>query len=293
MKYTILFADNIESDRQKWGAFLRESGYNVRLAATPRDARAELESSRIDLAIIDMRLEDDALASDFSGLELAIDKAFGHIPKIIFTGQKVPLDEQRKVWQIVGDEPPAVVAFVGKEEGPRVLLDEVRRAFEVWPRLNLLASKVSEQIKDDHRVIRSQAKWYFVASFVLSIAGFSLIILVIGIAFSGAMDDGLTMGVVGSAAGLILEALGYLFLRGAHLANQRMDLYHQELLQTYGVEFLLSVAERLPSARENACIEKMIYAVISSWYPRTTGETSVSLVPGDMNSEIKPGAGNP
>ena len=67
MKHTILFADNHSDTREYWGTFLRESGYIVRLASSPEEARTELESSRIDLAIIDMRLEKDNLKSDISG----------------------------------------------------------------------------------------------------------------------------------------------------------------------------------------------------------------------------------
>ncbi len=264
MGHTILFADNDLGDREKWGAFLEEAGLTVLLAATPQEARAALESNKIDLAVIDVRLENDKLESDISGLELAADHAFRHIPKIMFTSYRIPsYGDQRKVWEPIGGEPPAVVAFVGKEEGPQVLLQEIRHALETWPHLSLLASKVSEQIKADHLIIRSQAKQNYAASLVFSILGF--LIIVPGIVL--ASMNKLEVGIIGSATGLILEALGYLFFRQLELANRRMDMYHRELLQTYGVEFLLSVAARLPSDRENVSIEQTVYAVLNSWYP--------------------------
>ena len=266
MKYTVLFADNEDTAREKWGELLREAGYAVRLVATSQEARNKLAESRIDLAVIDMRLENDDLESDVSGLELATDRAFRHIPKIVLTAYQVPHKEQRDLWQTVGGEPPAVVAVVGKGEGPNALLDAIRYAFEAWPRLSMLASKVSEQIKADHDTIRSQARWSFVVSVIMSFLGF--IVIVTGLVLAG--TNKLAIGLAGSATGIVLEAVGFLFFRRSDLADRRMDTYHRELLQTYGVEFLLSVAERLPAEKENVCIKQTIRAVLDNWYPAGT-----------------------
>jgi hypothetical protein len=130
----------------------------------------------------------------------------------------------------------------------------------------MLASKVSEQIKADHDTIRSQARWNFVVSVIMSIFGF--IVIVASIVMAG--TNKLVIGVAGSATGIMLEAVGYLFVRRSDLASRRMDAYHRELLQTYGVEFLLSVAERLPAEMENVCIERAICAVLDNWYPAGT-----------------------
>jgi len=264
MKHTILFADNDEGARKKWGELLEGAGYDVLLAATSQEAREVLESNKINLAIIDVRLENDKLESDKSGLVLAADPAFHHIPKIMLTAYRTTsYSDQRKVWELIGGEPPAVVAFVGKEEGPQVLLQEIHNALEAWPRISLLASKVSKQIYDDHRVIRSQARQNYFISLAFSIFGFLTIVAGIILASLKTLE----IGIVGSASGLILEALGYLFFRQLERANRQMDVYHQELLQTYGVEFLLSIASRLPAKRENVCIERAVYAVLNSWYP--------------------------
>lgn len=163
---------------------------------------------------------------------------------------------------------PAVLAFVGKEEGPHVLLKEIMHALAIWPRLRLLSSKVSEQIKLDHVTIRKQAKENYRMSVAFSIVGF--LVIVAGIVLAAL--EKLEIAIVGSITGLILEALGYLFFRQLELANRRMDVYHQELLQTYGVEFILSIAAKLPSEQESGCIEKTVSSVLNSWYP--TGTTS-------------------
>jgi CheY-like chemotaxis protein len=268
MKYAILLVENCESDRKRWGSLLQEVGYVVHLAGTRQEAWDVLESSKINLAIIDMRLEDEESALDISGLELATDTALRHIPKIILTAHSISsYENQRKVWKPVGGEPPAVVAIVGKEEGPQVLLKEIRHALDTWPHLSLLASKVSDQIKADHSTIRLQAKDNYMLSLFFSIIGFAIIVVGLVLASISKIE----IGIVGSSTGLILEALGYLFFKQMENANRRMDLYHQELLQTYGVEFLLSITSRLPSEQESICIKRMIYSVLASWYPRGNG----------------------
>jgi CheY-like chemotaxis protein len=263
MKRTILFADNDPATREKWGQYLENEDYAVHLASTRQEACRELESGRIDLAVIDVRLEKDDDPNDRSGLELAAERIFRHIPKVILTGYTPrSFEDQRLVWEPVGGEPPAVIAFVGKAEGSEVLLGRIRNAFEVWPRLSLLSSKVSEQIKADHQTIRAQARWTLIISLVISLLGFGIIVTGILLAWQA----GLAIGIVGAAAGLILNAVGYLFFARLDLANGRMDVYHQELLQTYWLEFLLSITERLPADRENACIERAVQAALESWY---------------------------
>jgi CheY-like chemotaxis protein len=290
MEHTILLAENAESSRKRWEDFLKGAGYTVALASTPEEARSVLESRKVDLAVIDVRMENDMSEADISGLELAADPIFRPIPKIMLTGHRPPpYSDLRKVWEPIGGEPPAVVAFVGKEEGPQILLQEIHRALEIWPRLSLLASKVSDQIKADHLIIRTQAKQNYAVSLVFSIVGFLFISAGILLAFTQALE----IGIVSSASGLLLEALGYLFFRQLENANRRMDVYHQELLQTYGVEFLLSVAARLPADRENGCIERAVDSVLNSWYPsdnRTGARPAVeSSSMGEMESH--PGVG--
>lgn len=263
MKRSILLADNDSDARKEWGRLLENAGYKVHLASTVVEAQNVLRSTAIDLAVLDARLEDDNLETDRSGLKLATDPSLQHIPKIILTAFKMGYQAQRIVWKYVGGEPPAVMAFVGNEEGPQPLLQEIQDVLEIWPRLSVLSSRVSEQIKADHSTIRSQAKWNYATSAIISLFGFGVIIAGIALAWA----DRLAIGIVGSATGLTLEALGYLFFTRLDLANRRMDAYHQELLQTYGVEYLLSVAERLPAEQESLCTAQMVRAVVQNWYP--------------------------
>jgi hypothetical protein len=175
-----------------------------------------------------------------------------------------------------------VVAFVGKEEGPANLIQAVHQAFEIWPHLSRLASSVSERIDYDHSNIRSQARQNYRISMIMSILGFLIIVAGIILAsFVRLME----IGIVGTATGLILEAMGYLFFRQLENANRRMDIYHQQLLQTDGIEFLLAIAARLPAKRENACTEQIISAVLSSWYPAGMRPESFSVAQTNPNGK--------
>ena len=94
----------------------------------------------------------------------------------------------------------------------------------------------------------------------------------------------------GAAAGLILNAVGYLFFARLDLANGRMDVYHQELLQTYWLEFLLSITERLPADRENACIERAVQAALESWYPPRSPLGGDGVKAGAGQGSLRPSA---
>jgi CheY-like chemotaxis protein len=263
-----------------------DDGYLVTQANTRQEARDAMKNRKIDLAIMDMRLNDDRDENDYSGLELAAERPFRHIPKIILTAYSTTYEQQRKVWEIIGGEPPAVIAFVGKSEEPDTLLQEISRAFEIWPRLSHLASPVTDRINSDHDEVRKQARLNYWISTVLSIFGF--LIVVSGIVMAG-VGKSIEIGIVGTASGLILEALGYLFFRQLESSNRRMDISHQQLLQTYGVEFLLAIAGRLPAEQENSSVEQIINAVLNSWYPAGVKPETFSIVKTDSNGTKRDG----
>lgn len=283
---TILFVDNDANARKKHGKLLENAGFAVRLASNPAHARSQLKEGGIDLAVIDVRLADDDDESDVSGLELARDTAFSHIPKIILTGFPLGYDKQRSIWKLVDGEPPAVLAVVHKKEKPQALLNEISSALDVWPRLAALSSKVAHQIRADHYTVRSQARWHHCTSLVISLLGFLLIAAGIAFAYAGSLE----VGIVGAVTGLILQAVGYLFYTQLNLASHRMDLYHRELLQTYWLEILLSVVERLPADRRYACIEQVVDRAAAAWYP-AVGETDVRADNASSFSEARSSSG--
>lgn len=267
MRNVLLLADNDADFRETWGKVLSDAGYNVKLASSPHQAQNILREARVDLAILDLRLVDDKDDKDISGLEIATDKAFRHIPKIVLTAFSISYENLRKALGPSVDELPPAIAFVGKVEGPEALLGVIRHALETWPRLRMSTIRVSEQIRTDHGVARQQARLNYRVAFAISVLGFLVI-------FSGiclAWFDKLAIGIVGTASGIILEALGYLFFTRLDLANDRMDAYHRELLQTYWLELLLAASEQLPSEKQVVCTERAICAAIDAWFAPQPG----------------------
>ncbi len=68
---TILLADNNDVFRKTRGDFLQEEGYEVVMASSPAEAIELVAQGGIDLAILDVRLEEDDNELDFSGLDVA------------------------------------------------------------------------------------------------------------------------------------------------------------------------------------------------------------------------------
>lgn len=274
MRNVLLLADNEAEFRETWGKVLADARYDISPASNPEQARNLLREAGIDLAILDLRLVDDEDENDISGLKVATDKAFLHIPKIVLTAFPTSYENLREALGSTLDELPPAIAFVDKAEGPKALLEVARHALEIWPRLRMSTAKVSEQIKADHRVARQQARLNYAVAFAVSILGFLLI-------FSGiclVWFDKLTTGIVGTASGIILEALGYLFFTRLDLANDRMDIYHKELLQTYWLELLLAACEQLPSKRQVVYTERAIGAAIDSWLaPQPGAKTPLAV----------------
>jgi CheY-like chemotaxis protein len=261
VRNVLLLADNEAEARETWGKVLSDAGYDVRLASNPQQARNILRDTRVDLAILDLRLVDDDDDKDISGLEVAKERAFRYIPKVMLTAFPTSYKNLREALGPTVDELPPTMAFVDKAEGSKALLEVIRHALETWPRLRMSTIKVSEQIKADHKVARLQAGLNYAVAFAISVLGFLVIFTGICLAWF----DKLTIGIVGTASGIILEALGYLFFTRLDLANDRMDTYHRELLQTYWLELLLAACEQLPSERQVVSTERAIGAAIDSW----------------------------
>ena len=68
---TILVADNDEEALRRQEEALREEGFRVLTACNSSDVKRELQHEQIDVAILDVRLNDDDDESDTSGLDLA------------------------------------------------------------------------------------------------------------------------------------------------------------------------------------------------------------------------------
>ena len=131
----ILFADNAPAFLATQAELLVAAGYQVLSATTLAEARRLLETGRVHLAILDIRMVDDEDERDVSGLDLAKDPAYRAIPKIILTGYPTYTAVREALGPALDGLPPAV-AFVAKSEGPEAMIQAVKEAFEKHVRIN-------------------------------------------------------------------------------------------------------------------------------------------------------------
>jgi DNA-binding response OmpR family regulator len=135
IKATILFADNDPDFLQTRGEFLEQEDYRVIPAADPTEARRLLEQGRIDLAILDIRLQNDDDEKDTSGLTLAKAPLYRLVPKIILTNFPTYQAVREALGPALDGLPPAV-AFLGKREGPEAMIRAVEQAIEKYVCIN-------------------------------------------------------------------------------------------------------------------------------------------------------------
>lgn len=265
MKQVVLFADNHTETREVFEKALVGEGYKVRLASNLQQARSILMRGGLDLAVLDMRLEDDDDPTDISGLNLAVDIAFRHIPKIILTGYKPSPDDISKLQELSVDELPSAVTWVDKGKGPEKLLETIPKVISFWSRLQQvqnLAGKISKRLEDDQAITRQHADHSYHKAKTSSYVGYSLIVVGILLALFKIVE----ISIVVTIGGIVIEVLSYLFFQRLDVANERMDKYHRELLQTYWLELLLATCEPLPAKSQITTSEYIIKAATNSWF---------------------------
>jgi len=260
MKPVVLVADNNQEYLDGIVPTLEGAGFHVKTASNPQQARNALEEGRIDLAILDVRLDDDT-ETDASGLEIALDHDFIKIPKIMLSAYKSSVHTLVNVLGQAPERLPYAIDFVEKSRGSDDLVKAVRRALRLWPSIRTAAIDVSQQAKTDYDIVLKQANRNYNLALGVSIIGFSFISLGIVLAFF----SNLAIAIVGSASGIVIQVLSYLFFKRLDLSNLRMDSYHRELLETYWLELLLAASERLPLERRIACTEECISAASRRW----------------------------
>src|SRR5262249_43068214 len=121
----ILLADNDPASLRSWSRVLRTQGYEVTTAPNASKAKRLLDQNGFDLAVLDLRLETDTDATDDSGLRLA--ETYGDsLPVIILSGMLTADVARRALRRRVRSAP--AIDVVAKSEGPKVLLEAVRKA---------------------------------------------------------------------------------------------------------------------------------------------------------------------
>lgn len=124
-KPIILLAENDPVVLDAGKGFLEQHGYVVLTAINPTEARNILESVRLDLAILDIRLKDDADRRDISGLAVA-QEAGRFVPKIILTGHP-HIDTVKTALKKDDTGRSLAIEYLYKREGPQALLTVVQK----------------------------------------------------------------------------------------------------------------------------------------------------------------------
>ena len=135
MQKIILFLDNTSTFLETNSRILEAKNFTVIPASTIETARKLIVSRRIHLGIFDIRIEDEDDHKDTSGLELAKEKEFQYLPKIILTAYP-SYEYVRDALGTQADSEPAAINFIGKDEGVQKLLEAIETAFEKHVRIN-------------------------------------------------------------------------------------------------------------------------------------------------------------
>lgn len=121
----ILLAENNKGLRDTWGELLRSEGYEVVMAGSPSEAAEKLELNDIDLAILDVRLEDDSDERDMSGLDVAR-KVPSPIPVIIVTNHPTSEIVRASMRRSLNGHQLAA-EFICKREPEEIFLETVKK----------------------------------------------------------------------------------------------------------------------------------------------------------------------
>lgn len=289
-KETLLLADNFDEYLDTTRQQLTAAGYKVVCAKNSRQARNILRSKkRIDLAVLDLRLENDKDEHDISGLIIAKEIA-RLVPKVIvsnFPSNKVE-EEVGKLSAV--DGLPSVVRFVNKEDGFEALLNAIEEGLALKPYFQRALSRLTNQLDSYYTDARDDAKRFGWVALGASIIGIPFILYAVTLALQGRVEIALSTAV----AGMILEATGLLAFRRSDIANQRSDSYHSELLEIHQFEILLAACNALDVGKEQSNKEKVIAVATTFWLSKSDGERlSTDTSPGIFTGQTEGGAHDP
>jgi DNA-binding response OmpR family regulator len=128
VRKVILFMDNRESYLEPQARLLEAAGYSVLRARSVQQAESLLKSSRIHLAILDVRMEDENDDHDISGLVVAQAREYRPLAKIVLTAYP-SYQYVRSALSPDENGRPYAINFLDKDEGPEALLEAVKTAF--------------------------------------------------------------------------------------------------------------------------------------------------------------------
>jgi CheY-like chemotaxis protein len=262
----ILVADNDPVSQKKIGEILQKGGYLfLEFASNPEEARAILDANLADLAILDLRLTNDKIQGDISGLALA-KTTNPLVPKIIVTEFKNEPTRLKALGANV-EGLPATIAFLYKAELADRLLPAVALALEIkntWFRRT--QDEISQRLTGDYDHARQVAQWHTWISFLLAIIfALPVILYVFKLHGDDTKSGALAMAfiLVGS---LGAEITNYVFARKLEFLYQRVDRFHTELLQASKFDQLMALCEEIIDSTEREHFKaKVLDAALGRW----------------------------
>jgi len=268
----ILVADNDVDFGQQIGETLRGGKYRfIEFASNPEDAKSILDANLADVAILDLRLRDNLMESDISGLTLA-KNTNPLIPKIIVT--QYPTEPIRK--KALGANVkglPAAISFIAKEDLDAELLQAVALALELrtsWFRRT--QDEISQRLARDYDHARRIAIAHTWLSLILAVIFALPVVFMVWELHEMFKSPGrevkegalAMLFILGGALGA--EITNYIVARKLEFLYQRVDRFHTELLQTHRFDQLMALCEEIEQepAREQFKA-KVLEAVLGRW----------------------------
>lgn len=255
---TILLADDNTDFLKVRAELLRKAGYVVVTASNPAEAIKTLEARSIDVAVLDQRLKGGG-DEDKSGLEIA-KKVAPYVPKIILTAYP-DHDSMREILSLTSEGLPYAIDYIDKKADIEELLHAIRRALALAGRFQQSIDGMSARLDRDYRDAQGQAKFNYWAALVVAICGVIIILVGAVLVLRGILESGIATAI----AGIVAQAVGYLFFKRVDAANERMDRYHSEGIQIRSLEILLAACAELPANQQQVCKSMIIEKAASRW----------------------------
>jgi CheY-like chemotaxis protein len=268
----ILVADNDEHWLNVMCGVLAQAHHTLIRATSEDEARSALDRQNVDLAVLDLRLKNNSSNYDISGFRVA--KESDHsIPKIIvsnYASEREFADAYPAAFKMDGHARPIIVDFVEKGQIETKLLSAVENALKVkltWSSTS--ESKIGRLLHEDYETARLDAKRHHQISSAISVV-FAIIFFWGAYRLHSANEHSATPLILLIIGLLVAEVTNYLFGRKLEFLFERVERYHEELLQTERFSQLMAMSDSLSDqkAREAYKLE-LFRAATGEWISRS------------------------
>jgi CheY-like chemotaxis protein len=270
----ILIADNAPYWLKQMSIVVQNYGFSVVSAHNPNEALTILGRHEADIAVLDLRLEDDTDDHDVTGLNVA-EQTDRMIPKIIVSDYANISDAAEKL-RIDIQGFPGIVDFVKKDRIETSLIPSIERAMKIrqtW--LAMAQSTVSNHLYQDYKDARRDARFHYLVSMLLSV-GFAFPLVFGAFKLHGNGSWSVLFAVMGI---LIAEVTNYLFGRKLEFLNQRVERFHAELLQTNRFEQLLEASYNIKDERSREAFKIELFNSAANQWLRKSESNLPMLLP--------------